>query len=261
MDNDHVLEHNRKAWNRQVESANRWTTPVSSETIELARTGQFEIVLTPTKPVPADWFPSLPGTDTLCLASAGGQQAPILAAAGANVTVFDNSPRQLDQDRHVAERDGLDMRFVQGDMANLATFANESFDFIFHPCSNMFVPDIVPVWRECFRVLRSEGVLMAGFINPLRYLFEDERKENGSLRVAYRLPYSDREHLDEPHIQAAIAAAEPLEFGHTLHDQIGEQLRAGFHLTGLFEDKYGEEDADPISEYIDTFIATRAIKP
>lgn len=102
---------------------------------------------------------------------------------------------------------------------------------------------------------------MAGFINPLRYLFEDERKENGSLRVAYRLPYSDREHLDEPHIQAAIAAAEPLEFGHTLHDQIGEQLRAGFHLTGLFEDKYGEEDADPISEYIDTFIATRAIKP
>jgi len=30
-----------------------------------------------------------------CLASGGGQQGPVLAAAGAHVTVFDNSPRQL----------------------------------------------------------------------------------------------------------------------------------------------------------------------
>ena len=56
--------------------------------------------------------------DVLCLASAGGQQAPIFAAAGAMVTSFDNSPVQLAKDELVADRDGLDIHLVQGDMAD-----------------------------------------------------------------------------------------------------------------------------------------------
>ena len=35
------------------------------------------------------------GLKVLCLASGGGQQGPILAAIGADVTVFDNSQGQL----------------------------------------------------------------------------------------------------------------------------------------------------------------------
>ena len=72
--------------------------------------------------------------DVLCLASGGGQQGPILAAAGANVTVFDNSPAQLRQDELVARREGLSIRTVQGDMRDLSAFADGSFDLIFHPC-------------------------------------------------------------------------------------------------------------------------------
>ncbi len=261
VNNDDLLKYNRDAWNKQVNDANRWTRPVSIGVINEARSGKFEIVLTPTIPVPAVWFPELTGADTLCLASGGGQQAPVLAAAGANVTVFDNSPAQLDQDRFVAQRDGLSMRFVEGDMADLAVFPDQSFDFIFHPCSNGFAVNVLPVWRECFRVLRSGGVMMAGFTNPLRYLFEDERVENGSLAVVHSLPYSDLDHLDEPHIQNAIRAGKPLEFGHTLTDQIGGQLRAGFLLSAMFEDRYADSDNDPISKFTDTFIATRAIKP
>ncbi|KAA5545388.1 class I SAM-dependent methyltransferase [Roseiconus nitratireducens] len=255
-----ILSHNREAWNQQVDRGNRWTQAVDRETVRRARGGDFEIVLTPTIPVPKKWFPPLEGTKTLCLASAGGQQAPLLSAAGADVTVLDNSPRQLDQDRAVAERERLEMRIVQGDMADLSIFEDESFDLIFHPCSNTFVPSVLPVWRECFRVLRSAGVLMSGFTNPIRYLFDDERKENGNLEVLYRLPYSDLDHLDAEHIQKAIADGQPLEFGHTLQDQIGGQLAAGFFLTGLYEDRYAKTDTDPLSEFLDTFIATRAIK-
>jgi len=51
-----------------------------------------------------------------------GQQGPILAAAGADATVFDNSPRQLQQDCQVAEREGLDLRTVEGDMRDLSCF-------------------------------------------------------------------------------------------------------------------------------------------
>ena len=52
------------------------------------------------------------GRDVLCLASGGGQQAPLLAAAGARVTSWDNSPQQLALDRHVAEREGLALEIV-----------------------------------------------------------------------------------------------------------------------------------------------------
>ena len=101
-----IRSYNRDAWNKYVnEGQSEWTKPVSPETIARARKGDFSILLTEKKFVPREWFPPLKGTDTLCLASGGGQQGPVLAAAGANVTVFDNSPRQLDQDRFVAERE------------------------------------------------------------------------------------------------------------------------------------------------------------
>ena len=261
MNNNEILAHNRRAWDLNVDGGNRWTSPVSAMTVEKARAGDFSIVLTPMKSVPRSWFPPLERTRVLCLASAGGQQAPVLAAAGAHVTVFDNSPRQLDQDRFVASRDGLKMEYVEGDMSDLSVFANDSFDLVFHPCSNSFVPNVLPVWRECHRILRPGGVLMAGFTNAVRYIFDDERKENGNLEVRYSLPYSDMDHLNESHIQKAIRAGETLEFGHTLSDQIGGQLDAGFMLTGFYEDRFADSDGDPLSQFLDTFIATRAIKP
>src|SRR5262249_22910863 len=168
-----IVAYNRRAWDRQVEKGNRWTIPVGPEAIAAARRGEWEIVLTPTKPVPRAWFPPLSGLPVLCLASGGGQQGPILAAAGANVTVFDNSPAQLERDRLVAEREKLDIKTVQGDMADLSAFADGSFGLIFHPCSNCFVPDVSHVWREAARVLRPGGVLLAGFTNPALYIFDD----------------------------------------------------------------------------------------
>jgi len=120
-----IRDYNRAAWDREVERGSQWTVPVSKEVIAAARQGQWEIVLTPTKPVPRDWFPDLEGLDVLCLASGGGQQAPILAAVGANVTVLDNSPKQLEQDRIVADRDSLTITTIEGDMANLTMFWNQ----------------------------------------------------------------------------------------------------------------------------------------
>ena len=157
-----ILGHNRRAWNKMVELRDQWTIPVGSSEVAAARRGEWTIVLTPTKPVPRDWLPSLAGKELLCLASGGGQQAPILAAAGGNVTVLDNSPKQLDQDRQVAERENLDLTTVEGDMADLSMFSDKSFDIIVHPVSNLFAADVRPVWREAFRVLRPSGILIAG---------------------------------------------------------------------------------------------------
>jgi len=256
-----IREYNRMAWDKEVKRRNRWTIPVSEAVIAAARRGEWEILLTPSKPVPRVWFPDLEGFDVLCLASGGGQQGPVLAAAGAIVTVLDNSPKQLGQDRLVAERHALPITTVEGDMADLSRFSDQSFDLIVHPVSNVFVPDVRPVWAEAFRVLRRGGVLLAGFTNPAVYLFDyDLADRTGILQVKYALPYSDLTSLTAEERQRYIETGTPLEFSHTLEDQIGGQLDAGFLLTGFFEDAYGEEENDLLTNYMPTFIATRAVK-
>lgn len=257
-----IRGYNRIAWDREVERGNQWTIPVSEEIIARARQGQWEILLTPSKPVPREWFPELKGLDVLCLASGGGQQGPVLAVAGARVTVLDNSPKQLAQDRLVAERSSLILKTVEGDMADLAMFSDGSFDLVVHPVANVFVPDVRPVWVEAFRVLRHGGVLLSGFNNPAYYLFDYQFAEGtGILQVKHKLPYSDETSLTAAERQQLIDKECPLEFSHTLAEQIGGQLNAGFLISGFYEDAFPEAENDLLSEYMPTFIATRANKP
>ena len=125
---DEHRAYNRAAWDGYVERGNDWTVPVSPEVIAAARRGEWQLGLIENWLTPRDWFPEpLRGADILCLASGGGQQGPILAAAGANVTVFDNSPAQLAQDRLVAAREGLALCTVEGDMRDLSALADESY--------------------------------------------------------------------------------------------------------------------------------------
>ncbi len=256
-----ILNHNRRAWDREVDAGNPWTVPAAPEAIAAARKGDWTIVLTPTKPVPHAWLPDLPGKDVLCLAAGGGQQGPILAAAGARVAVLDYSPKQLEQDRLVAQRESLLITTVHGDMANLCMFGDAMFDYIVHPVSNVFVPNVLPVWKEASRVLRPGGVLLAGFVNPALYIFDLELADRtGELRVRYALPYADTDHLDEEYQRGLAEKGEPFEFSHTLESQIGGQTAAGFAITDFYEDRDTSADALALNKYMPTFIATRAVK-
>lgn len=252
-----IASRNRRAWDLMVEQGNQWTVPVTPAEVAAARGGAWQILLTLRRAVPRDWFPVLDHTRTLCLAGSGGQQAPILAAAGADVTVFDNSPRQLAQDRLVADRDGLTIETVLGDMRDLGTFADTSFDLVVHPCSNCFVPDVRVVWREIARVLAPGGILLAGFLNPMTFVFDEAAAADGDLVVRHRLPYSDATHLSHDELRAIEERGEPLVFSHSLEAQIGGQLEAGLVLTHLFEDDW---PGKPLSMYAPSFIATRAVK-
>jgi hypothetical protein len=77
-----VRGYKQEAWDRQVESGSELTVPVGPDVVEAARRGQWEVLLTETKPVPRAWFPEMAGAVVLWLASGGGQQAPVFAAAG-----------------------------------------------------------------------------------------------------------------------------------------------------------------------------------
>jgi SAM-dependent methyltransferase len=253
------VAHNRAAWDREVAGGNEWTRPVGPEVIARARAGDWSVVLIGYEPAPRDWFPAeLAGAAVLCLASGGGQQGPVLAAAGADVTVFDNSPAQLGRDEEVAAREGLAIRTVLGDMRDLSAFPDASFDVVVNPVSNVFCPELAPVWLESFRVLRPGGVLMTGFVNPDIFIFDvmalDER---GEFVVRHPLPFSS---LDLPDDERARANGDggPIEYSHTMTEQIGGQLAAGFVLTHLVE---APHHADATARYMPGYFATRAVKP
>jgi SAM-dependent methyltransferase len=254
-----IRAYNREAWNRQVTKGDRWTVPVGPEVIAAARRGEWSVILTPHKPVPREWFGDLKGKELLGLASAGGQQGPVLAAAGARVTIFDNSPAQLGQDRLVAEREGLSIRLVEGDMRDLSVFPDASFDLIFHPCSNCFIDDVRRVWREAYRVLRPGGALLSGFCNPIMFLFDPEMEPEGVLQLKYQMPYSDFTSLTDEERRRYTDKGEPLCIAHSLEEQIGGQTEAGFHILGFYEDKHVE--GDRLSKHLSPICATRAVKP
>ena len=254
------LEHNRKAWNQRAAAGDVWSTPVPAEIIAQARAGRWQIVLTPSRPVPMEWFGELCDKDVLCLASGGGQQAPVLAAAGARVVSFDLADDQLALDQRVAEREGLSIRCVRGDMTDLSAFADASFDLVFHPVSNVFIPELARVWRECHRVLRPGGALLAGFMNPALFMFDhDEADRSGELIVRHTLPYSDLACLAPEVLQAQVARGEALNFGHSLEAQLGGQIDAGFAIVGLYEDQ-GNDASWVYSRHGPVAVATRALK-
>jgi SAM-dependent methyltransferase len=250
------VAHNRAAWDREVDNDNEWTRPVGPDVIARARAGDWAVVLIGYQPVPRDWFPpELDGCAVLCLASGGGQQGPVLAAAGATVTVFDNSPRQLGRDEEVAARDGLSVATMLGDMRDLSAFADASFDVVFHPVSNLFCPDLEPVWREAFRVLAPGGLLLAGFMNPDVYIFDLPELDRGELVVRHSIPFSSLD-LTEAQRQESFGDG-PIEYSHSLTEQIGGQLAAGFTVTHLTE---APHHLDVTGRYMPGYFSTRAIR-
>ncbi|GGA61925.1 class I SAM-dependent methyltransferase [Ornithinibacillus halotolerans] len=254
-----ITKQNSIAWDKKVEESSRYTQPVSSEVIEKSRSGEWGITVTTEKTVPRNWFPeSLDGVKILCLASGGGQQGPVLAAAGADVTIIDISIKQLEQDEMVANRDGLTLKTMQGDMTDLSLFDNESFDMVVHPVSNLFVEDVRPVWNEISRVLKDNGVLIAGFANPLLWIFDDEQERKGILDVKHSIPSSTLDYLPKDQVQEYIDSSQTIEYAHTLEEQIQGQIDAGFVITGFYEDDFGGTRI--IDKHIKTFIATRAVK-
>jgi SAM-dependent methyltransferase len=246
-------EINAKTIDKWVEDGWCWGTPVSAEACEKARRGEWEVLLTPARPVPKDWFPSLKDAKLLGLASGGGQQMPVFASIGADCTVLDLSDRQLESERIAAKREGYAINIVKADMTKPLPFENESFDIIFHPVSNCYIEDVQHVWNECCRILRKGGVLLSGLDNGINFLFEDENP----LTITNKLPFNPLKSPEK--MQKWIDEGYGVQFSHTFDEQISGQLKAGFVITGAYEDYNGGQDA--LNDYrVPTFWATRAVK-
>ncbi len=246
-------EINAETIDRWVKDGWEWGRPIDHETYVRAKSGDWNVVLTPTVPVPHAWFGELKGKRLLGLASGGGQQMPVFAALGAVCTVLDYSDAQLASERLVSEREGYEIEIVKADMTKPLPFTDSAFDLIFHPVSNCYVKEVRPIFKECFRILKPGGVLLCGLDNAINYLFDGEDET----RVVNSLPFDP---LKNPEQMAQLQKDDSgVQFSHTLEEQIGGQLEAGFLLTHLYEDTNGEGRLHELN--VPTFLATRAVKP
>lgn len=249
---DEYVKKNAETIDRWVNEGWEWGVPVTHDIYVKATKGEFDVVLTPTKPVPKSWFPSFKGCRILGLASAGGQQMPIFAALGAQCTVFDISTKQLENEKMVQDREGYDITIIQGDMTKRLPFEDESFDMIFHPVSNVYVKEVMPIFKECARVLRKGGTLLAGLDNGINFIIDEENEKS----IVRGLPFDPTR--DASLMKMLEQSDSGIQFSHTLEEQLGGQLKAGLTIVDLYEDTNGEGELHQLN--IPTYIATKAIK-
>ena len=245
-------EINAKTIDRWIDEGWEWGMPISHEQFVDALGGKWSMLLTPTKPVPKDWYPDLKGKRVLGLASGGGQQMPIFAALGAECTVLDYSEKQIKSDLAVAEREGYKINAIRGDMTKPLPFENDLFDLIFHPVSNCYIEDVMHVWKECCRILKKGGRLMAGLDNGFNFLFDEENEKE----MKYQLPFNPLQ--NRKLLKSLEKEDSGIQFSHTLEEQIRGQLKAGFMLLDLYKDTNGKGF---LHEHgVPTFWATLAVK-
>ncbi len=252
------IKINKKYWDQWSKEQGPWSKKCSEDSLKKARQSQAEIFITPAKPVPRGWLPaSWKGLDVLGLAAAGGQQAPVLAAAGARVTSFDFSGEQLKKDLEVCQKHHLKIRAMRGHLESLgAFFKSESFDFIINPISTCYIKNPPKMYKEVFGILRKGGCFITAFSNPAVYTLDFKAYDNGELKMAYSIPYSDLQALSEKEIQAKGF----VEFGHSLDDLIGGLTCLGFKITGFYEDRWGPAFNKKIDSIMPQFIALKAVK-
>ena len=197
---------------------------------------------------PREWIPeNIADMKVLLIAGAGGQQAPLFAALGADVTVIDLSDKMLEKDRIVAERENLKINIEKGNICDLSRFSDSSFDLIMNPPSLFYVPDIMPVFKECGRVLKDGGIFIMWAANPINYMCNHDSEKN-LYYICNPLPFISYEH------DKGCAEAGWIEYGHTLESYIGGQIKCGFAIIGFIEGEYTKDDP------CDAWFMTSAIK-
>lgn len=221
-----IYEQVEKNINYLVENDVDWATCATAEQMQAAREGKLKLKFF-ANDVPTEWISDIKGKKVLCLAGAGGLQAPLLACAGAEVTVLDISEKMLDKDREIARIENLHMIVEKGNMCDLSRFADSSFDYILNPPSLMYVPDVKAVFKECYRVLKNGGTFIMMAPNPINYVCDFVNDEKGGYyKAVNKMPYCSSD-FD--------SSSGWIEYGHTMEAYIGGQIECGFLINGYVE--------------------------
>lgn len=108
------------------------------------------------------------GLDVLELGCGGGQNAIVIAKWGAKtVKALDQSTRQLEYAKKLAESQNVEIEFIQGSMEDLSVLNDKSIDLIVSSHAISYVEHLQNVLEESFRVLRATGRIVVCLLHPL----------------------------------------------------------------------------------------------
>lgn len=242
---------NKETIDKWVEEGWEWGKSISHEEYNDAKNGNWNVLLTPTVPVPHEWIGNIKDKKIMGLASGGGQQMPIFNALGAKCSVIDYSSKQIESENKVAKREGYTIEAIEGDMSKKLPFNDETFDIVFHPVSNCYVEDVQHIFNEVYRVLKKGGIFLAGLNNEINYIVDQNEKE-----IVWKMPFNPLK--DEKAKEFMVKENAGMQFSHNMTEQIGGQLKAGFTLVDIYEDTNGFGRLHELN--IKTYIATKSIK-
>lgn len=220
-----IYEQVEKNIDNLVANSVDWTMCASKEQLQAARAGNLKLQFFD-RDVPEEWLKNIKGKRVLCLAGGGGLQAPLLACAGAEVTVIDISNKMLDKDREIAKIENLQIEIVKGNMCDLSMFTDCYFDFIINPPSLMYIPKLSVVFKECYRVLNDGGVFIMMAPSPINYVCDYIDDENGGYyKAVHKMPFFSGNHDNSDWV----------EYGHTMEEYLGGLIECGFYINGYIE--------------------------
>lgn len=246
-----VNDQNRRTWDERARGGAWHTEPAGDD--------DFRDPLAAADPL--GWLGgNVRGRRVLCLAAGGGKHGPLLAAAGAEVTVVDLSPAMLEADRRVAAARGLALRTVAASMDRLEGLGEGTFDFVLQPVSTCYVPDVVAVYREVARVTVPGGIYVSQHKQPAA-LQAGARPEGRGYVMAE--PYYRTEPLPPAAEGWGHREAGAVEFLHRWTDLLGGLCRSGFVMEDLMEPRHGDPRAEPGTfahrcQYLPPFVAVKA---
>ncbi|MFI4849177.1 MAG: class I SAM-dependent methyltransferase [Gimesia chilikensis] len=216
------LPQNRAAWNRLAENRSQFTKLATDEECR-----------NPLQTLDSrGWLPaSVEGKSVLCLASGGGWQSILYAAAAARVTVVDLSNKMLQLDEQEARRRGLQVKIVETSMDDLSMLHEAEFDIVHQPVSTCYVPDIEAVYREIARVLRPGGLYISQHKTPTSLQITHRDQQN---RYVIGLEYYQQGAL--PKVEdRAYREDGATEYLHRWDQLVGGLCRTGFVIEDLRE--------------------------
>ena len=174
----------------------------------------------------------LSGRRVLLLGCGSGNPLLTLTRAGAKVIAVEPSASAAELARQSCAAAGIVAEIHQHDLAELAFVRAEAIDLVVSSLALAGTNDLVRVFRQLHRVLRSESAVVASLPHPFLAALDDEGNKSFLAR-AYRGP------APRPW---QVANIEGIDYGHRFEDLFVALGRTNFRVDTLLEPSAIETD-------------------
>jgi SAM-dependent methyltransferase len=174
------------------------------------------------------------------------------ARRGAIATGVDFSPAAIRMARELNTDLGMDVRFLEADVANLHNILKETFDIVFSSYGVLcWLPDLTAWAQTIAHSLEPDGVFLLVEGHPVNDVFLNE-SDTSHLQVAYSYFHNDeptRWDDDEPYADRSENMGMPsFEWTHSLSDILNALIQAGLTIEHLNEFPFCFYDHYPFLE-------------